>query len=275
MSSMQYRKDQTVGMPETLLKHRDLTLQLARREVADRYVGQFLGSFWAIAHPMLVMAVYLFMFAYVFKVRIGGTLEMPLDYPVYLLSGLVPWLALSEVLNKGPITVTSNASLVKQVVFPIEVLPTKTVLAATVAQATGLLVLTGYVLFTYHYLPWTFVLLPIVVAMHLTFMIGLSFFLGALGVFVRDLKDIIQVLTLIGIYLMPVLYLPTMVPSMVRPLLYLNPFSYLIWCYQDVCYFGRLEHPIAWVVTPVMAIGAFLAGSSLFRRLKPMFGNAL
>lgn len=275
MTTVQLARHNAFGMIATLLKHRDLTLQLARRDIEDRYVGQILGSFWAVAHPLLVMAVYLFMFAYVFKVRVGGTVEMPFDYTVYLLSGVVPWLALAEVLNKGPITVTANASLVKQVVFPIEVLPTKTVLAATVPQFTGLLVLTGYVLFTYHRLPWTYVLLPVVVAMHLMLMIGLSFILGALGVFIRDLKDILQVLTLIGIYLMPVLYLPAMVPSIFRPLLFVNPFSYLIWCYQDVCYFGRIDHPVAWIVTPILAVGAFFAGSRLFGRLKPMFGNAL
>lgn len=269
------RRHATLELLATLSRHRDLALQMARREVADRYVGQIFGSFWAIAHPLLVMAVYLFMFAYVFKVRVGGTSEMPLDYTVYLLSGVVPWLALAEVLNKGPVTVTANASLVKQVVFPIEVLPTKTVLAAAVPQITGLVVLTGYVLFTYHRLPWTYVLLPIVLTMHLTLMVGLSLTLGALGVFVRDLKDILQVLTLIGIYLMPVLYLPAMVPSIFRPLLYLNPFSYLIWCYQDVCYYGRIEHPVAWIVTPVMAATALLIGARLFQRLKPMFGNAL
>lgn len=269
------RRNSATEVIATLSRHRELTLQMARREIGDRYVGQILGSFWAIAHPLLVMAVYLFMFAYVFKVRVGGTREMPLDYSVYLLSGVVPWLAVAEVLNKGPVTVTGNASLVKQVVFPIEILPTKTVLAAAVPHLTGLVVLTGYVLYTQHSLPWTYALLPLVIAVHLVLMIGLSFFLGSLGVFVRDLKDILQVLTLVGVYLMPVLYLPAMVPSVFRPLLYLNPFSYLIWCYQDACYYGRIEHPVAWLITPVMAAVAFSAGARLFGRLKPMFGNAL
>ena len=258
-----------------LLKHRYLTMQMARREIADRYVGQMLGSFWAIAHPLLVMTVYLFMFAYVFDMRMGGSADLPLNYAVYLLSGVVPWLAVAEVLNKGPITVTSNASLVKQVVFPVEILPTKTVLAATVPLLIGLTVLVGYVLTMYHALPWTYVLLPLVVIMHLALMTGLSFILGALGVFVRDLKDVIQVLTLVGIYLMPVLYLPDMVPAIFRPLLYLNPFSYLIWCYQDACYFGRIAHPVAWVVTLVLAVSILWLGARLFGRLKPMFGNAL
>ncbi len=259
----------------SLHKHRHLMLELTRREIADRYVGQILGSFWVIAHPLLVMGVYLFMFAFVFKVRVGGTPDMPLDYTVYLLSGVVPWLALAEVLNKAPVSVRSNSSLVKQVVFPVEILPTKTVLASAVPLCTGLLVLTGYVLFTYGSLPWTYLLLPVVIALHLMLMIGVSLILGSLGVFVRDLKDILQVITLVGVYLMPVLYLPAMVPALFRPLLYVNPFSYLIWCYQDVCYYGRIEHPIAWVITPVMAFAALSIGGRLFGRLKPMFGNAL
>jgi lipopolysaccharide transport system permease protein len=106
-------------------------------------------------------------------------------------------------------------------------------------------------------------------------MTGIAMMLASLGVFVRDLKDVVQVLTLVGVYLVPVFYLPAMVPDTFRTLLYLNPFTYLIWCFQDVCYFGRIEHPIAWVVTPLLSVVFFAVGWRMFRRLKPLFGNAL
>jgi len=258
-----------------LVRQRRLIWAMAKREISDRYAGQMLGAVWAVAHPLLVMAVYLFVFGYVFKTRIGGTRELPLDYTTYLLAGLVPWLSIQEALNKAPVSVTSNASLVKQVVFPLEVLPIKGVLASLLPQAVSLAVLVIYVIAKFGALPGTYLLLPLVLLIQIGQMCGLSFLLSAIGVYLRDLKDIIQVVLLLGMYLLPIFYLPSMVPAMFRPLLYLNPFSYIIWCYQDVCYFGRIEHPWAWVVASALAVIFFAAGWVVFRRLKPMFGNVL
>jgi lipopolysaccharide transport system permease protein len=257
------------------MRHRQLIVAMAKREIFDRYAGQMLGAAWALAHPLIVMGVYLFMFGYVFRVRIGGTQELPLDYTTYLLAGLVPWLGLAEGINKAPTAVTSNANLVKQVVFPLEVLPIKTVLASLLAQATGLVVLVGYVAISYGSIPPTYLLLPLVVVMQFLLTVGVAYLLSAVGVFVRDLKDVVQVLTLVGVYLLPVLYLPAMVPELFRPLLYLNPLTYLIWCYHDICYFGRFEHPWAWAVMVPLSFGTFVVGSRVFHRLRPMFGNVL
>jgi lipopolysaccharide transport system permease protein len=258
-----------------LIRQRRLIWAMAKREISDRYAGQMLGAVWAIAHPLLVMAVYLFVFGYVFKTRIGGTRELPLDYTTYLLAGLVPWLSIQEALTKAPVSVTSNASLVKQVVFPLEVLPIKGVLASLLPQAVSLTVLVIYVIATFGGLHATYLLLPLVVLIQIGQMCGLSLLLAAIGVYLRDLKDIIQVVLLLGMYLLPIFYLPSMVPVMFRPLLYLNPFSYIVWCYQDVCYFGRIEHPWAWVVASALAVIFFVTGWVVFRRLKPMFGNVL
>ena len=106
-------------------------------------------------------------------------------------------------------------------------------------------------------------------------MVGVSFFLASIGVFFRDIKDFVQIFSVVGVYLMPTFYLPTLVPSVFRPLLYLNPFSYMIWCFQDLIYFGRLEHRMSWVVFPLISITVFVLGYRVFRKLRPMFGNVL
>src|SRR5262245_57714802 len=75
-----------------LIRHRQLTWDMAKREVADRYTGLVFGAFWTIGHPLVLMLVYVAVFGFVFRVRIGGTADMPLDYTAYLLAGLIPWL---------------------------------------------------------------------------------------------------------------------------------------------------------------------------------------
>jgi lipopolysaccharide transport system permease protein len=248
---------------------------MAKRDVFERYAGQLLGGAWAIAHPLLLMSVYLFIFGFVFRTRVGGTRELPLDYTAYVLSGLVPWLSIQEALNRASTAITGSASLVKQVVFPVEVLPVKSVVASLLPQAVSLTVLTAYILWSHGSLHATYALLPALVVMQVSQMIGLSLLLSAVGVYVRDLKDVVQFAMVVGIYLLPIFYLPAMVPSSFRPLLYLNPFSYLVWCYQDASYFGRFEHPWAWVVSAVLSGVVFSSGWFVFRRLRPTFGNAL
>ena len=258
-----------------LRSHWLLAVEMARRELTDKYAGQLLGAFWAIGHPLLLMMVYLFVFGYVFRVRIGGTADLPLDYPAYLLAGLIPWMNMAENLNKSPIAISNNSNLVKQVVFPVEVLPLKSVLATLPALLVSLGILVTYVLVRHQHLPWTYALLPVLIVAQVILASGLAFMLSAVGVYFRDLKDITQVSVVVGMYLLPVFYLPEMVPQLFRPLLYLNPFSYLIWCYQDACYFGRFEHPWAWLVLALMTLLSVYAGYGLFRRLKPTFGSVL
>jgi len=258
-----------------LTRHRQLTLEMARREISDRYLGQFFGVFWAFGHPLIFIGVYIFIFAVVFKVKIGGTLALPFDYTVYLLSGLIPWMGFQESMSKSSTAIVSNANLVKQVVFPIEILPVKGVLSSLMTQVIFLIFLFIYVLCMYHTLPLTSLLIPLLLLSQLLAMIGASFILSSVGAYFRDVKDLIQVFSVVGVYLIPAFYLPEYVPALFRPFLYANPFSYFIWCYQDALYFGRIDHPLAWIVFPLLSVTVFYLGYRIFRKLKIMFGNVL
>jgi lipopolysaccharide transport system permease protein len=258
-----------------LTKHRHLTWEMAKREITDRYTGQVLGTIWAILHPLTLMSIYIFIFVFVFKIKIGGTREMPLDYTTYLLSGLIPWLTCQEVMSKASTVITSNANLVKQVVFPIEILPIKTVIASLVTQSIFLVILVTYVIFSHHSLPLTYLILPILILLQSIILLGIAYILSSIGVYLKDVKDIIQVITVIGVYLLPVFYLPDQVPQLFRFLLYLNPFSYLIWCYQDLIYFGSFEHTTSWLIIIIISHINLTLGYLIFSKLKIMFGNVL
>ncbi len=258
-----------------LTRHRQLTWEMTKREISDRYAGQVFGVLWTIGHPLILMGVYIFIFAVVFKMRIGGSRELPLNYTTYLLSGLIPWMAFQESMSKGSTVIIANANLVKQVVFPIEILPVKGVIASFVTQVIYLAILVIYVLAAYHLLPLMYLLIPVLFLLQIMAMIGVSYILSSVGTYFRDLKDFVQVFCTVGVYIMPIFYLPTMVPALFRPVLYINPFSYLVWCYQDVFYFGRFEHPWAWVIFTALSLGVFYVGYRIFRKLKIMFGNVL
>lgn len=257
------------------LRHRDLIWEMARREVADRYVGQMLGMFWAFFHPIFLIGLYVFIFAFVFKQKVGGTADLPLDYTAYLLSGIVAWLSIQDGLIKSCTIITSNAALVKQTVFPLEVLVIKSMAVSLFPQLISLLLLVVYVLATHGSLQLTYLMLPLLVLVQILGMIGIAFLLAPVGAYFRDIKDLVQLFSSAGIYLLPIFYIPSWVPDLFRPFLYLNPFSYMIWCYQDALYFGRFEHPWSWAIALLLNIFLFNLGYRLFRKLKPALGNLL
>ena len=258
-----------------LTRHRQLTWEMTKREITDRYAGQTLGVFWSIGHPLILMAVYVFIFAFVFKQTIGGTRELPLDYPTYLLCGLIPWLSFQDAINKSATAITGNANLVKQVVFPIEILPVKGVITSFITQFISTIVLILYVVIKYGYIPASYALIPFIFILQIMAMIGMSYIISAIGVYFRDLKELILVFSVIGMYIMPICYLPSQAPKVFRAVFYLNPFSYLIWCYQDIFYFCRIGHWWVWAFFVVMSVSIFYFGYRIFRRLKVMFGNVL
>jgi lipopolysaccharide transport system permease protein len=265
----------TLDGTRLLLRHHRLALAMAHRELTSRYAGQALGAFWVVGHPLFQMLIFLLIFAVVFSVKIEQSVEMPRDYTVYILSGLVPWLSILPVLTASPLSIVSNSTLVKQFTFEIEVLPIKDVIITMVFWSVGIVIVIAYTLFAFHALPWTYLLLPLLLVLHVATMVGFAWLLSAISVFFRDLKDIITVLANMGVYILPVVYLPQWVPPAFKPFVYGNPLSSIIWMYQDVLYFGGIAHPFAWVVGILLALVAFSGGHRIFQRLRPMFGSAL
>lgn len=258
-----------------LKKHRALIFEMARREISDRYSGQVFGMIWAVVHPAFLMAVYFFVFNVVFKIRLQDAADLPRDYTTYLLSGLVMWLTFMEVIAKSGTTISSNSALVKQVIFPIEILAVKTVCASLLSLAVSLAVLIIYSVIKYGTPPATYLLLPVVLIFHFMAMVGVAYFLSAIGVYFRDVKDFFQLFALVNIYIMPIFYLPGMVPGAFKYFVMLNPFSAFALVYQDMLFYGAIVHPWAWVAFVILSATFFVFGYGFFKKLKPMFGNAL
>jgi lipopolysaccharide transport system permease protein len=258
-----------------LTRHWRLTVEMAKRDLLQRHAGQVFGAFWIIGHPLFLTALYLFVFAVVFKQKIGNTYELPLDYTTYILAGLVPWLTFQAALTASCSSIVANSSLVKQFVFHLEILPAKDVLASLVIWLVGIPCVIVYTLLSQYVAYAMYMLLPVVFALQVMAMIGVAFVLSAVSVFLRDLKDFVQLFTVAGVFLMPIVYLPEWVPPLFKPVIYVNPFSYMTWVYQDLLYFGRFEHPWAWLVFGAGSILVFAFGYRVFRRLKPHFSSAL
>jgi lipopolysaccharide transport system permease protein len=256
-------------------KNRRLAAAMMMRELRSRYAGQFTGAFWIVGHPLFQMLIFVFIFGIVFKQRLGGSYELPRDYTTYILSGLVPWLTFSSSLPTVCMSVIANSNLVKQFTFPTEVLPIKDIFISMIFWIVGFAIVSAYGIFVNGSLPWTYALVPVVLVLNLMLSIGIAWIMSSISVFVRDLKEITTIVVSAGIYALPVVYLPSQLPRVFRPFIAANPFSAMIWVYQDTLYFGRIEHPWAWVAFSLMAVICFAFGFRLFQLLKPFFGKAL
>jgi lipopolysaccharide transport system permease protein len=265
-----------IAAGRNLLRHRDLAFGLTRRELTTPFAGSAFGVAWVLLHPIAQMFVYLAVFTFIFGIRFETPDAGSLGYPAYVLAGLIPWMAWSAVLVGAGNSVVGSATLVKQADFPAEVLPLRTALAALVPHTVGLLVLLIYMGAVHRTALWSWLLLPAAVGLQFLAMLGFSYLLGALCVFVRDAKEIVTVFTTLGIFLVPALYTPQMVEAMPRPffwVLELNPFTHYVHVYRDTLFFGGIQHPQSWAIAAVVGVALVSLGFGAFQRLKSFFGN--
>ena len=269
----QMRGTNVFSILKSVWRNRALVREMARREMTDMHAGQAAGIIWLIVHPMFLFAVYAFLFSVVFSMRIGD--RGPTDYLVYLFSGLAPWLMTSDVFVRSSHVIVSNAAIVKKVTFPSEVLIAKTVLSSVLVQGLLFVCVLVYAVVTRGTLQWSFLLLPLVMGLHLCLLWGFALLLASLTPYFRDVPELIRIFVTINIYLVPIVYLPNMVPNSLRFIINLNPFSYLIWCYQDVIYGAGIGRPSAWLGLTLFAGAALLAGSYVFSRLRHHFSSVV
>lgn len=249
-----------------VVRNRRMVVELARRELTDLHAGQMGGAVWLVVHPLMLFAVFAFLFTLVFKVRIGNA--GPGDYLVYLFAGLSPWLLTQDVLVRSAQVMPASSGILKKVLFPMEALVAKTILASLVVQSLLFFVAITYSIIVKGMAPPSLLLLAVLGPMHLAILWGFALLVASLTPFFRDTPEILRVFVTINIYLIPVMYLPDMVPSQLRFMLSINPFSHLIWCYQDAIYFNTIAHPEAWVVTFILALCCLFGGSFVFSRLR-------
>ena len=220
------------------------------------------------------MGFYVFLFAVVFPARFGSAGSSIGSHALHILAGLVPWITFQEVLGKSTSVITGNRSLVKQIVFPIEVLPVKTVMAAFLSQLIATAVLFIFMAVTGQ-LKASLLLVPILFATQIFAMCGVCFLLSVLGAYFPDLRDIVQMFTTINLFATPILYGPRELHPVIETVLSVNPFSWMVWCYQDAYYFGYMAHPGAWIAFAIGSLLIYVCGFAVFVRIKQGLGNVI
>lgn len=239
MTSSNYRLIDPLSPYIALKRHFGLIVQMAKRDVAGRYRGSFGGLFWSFINPLLMLVIYTFVFGVIFKARWNDQTTGHLAFAVILFAGLNINTLFVECANRATTIIIENTNFVKRVVFPLETLSWSVLGAALFHLLISTIALLLIELIAKSYVPWTVVLFPIVIAAFLPFVAGVIWLLASLGVFLRDLKQAIMIITTALMFLAPIMYPMTMIPPPFRGLMYVNPLTVIALASQNVLVFGR------------------------------------
>ncbi len=253
---------------EELYRYRALIWALVGRHVRARYRGSVLGFVWSFLNPLCLIAVYTLVF------RSYIRFETEEAYPLFLLTGLLPWIWFSSGILEATASISSGGNLITKAMFPPQILPTVAVLTHLVNFLFALPILIIF-LFAFGKMPSaSLVSLPVVIFLELLLMVGLSYLFAALNVFYRDVQHVLGNIFSLMFFLTPVLYPLTTVPEKHRQLmLAVNPLAFLMEMYRTAV----LEHrfpgmlPILWVA--LLGILAFWVGNVVFNRYRESFAE--
>lgn len=216
-------------MVASFWRNRQLLGQLTRREVLGRYRGSLMGLAWSFFNPLLMLAVYTFVFSVVFNARWGtGEPTSRVQFALVLFVGVIVHGVISEGINKAPGLILGNASYVKRVIFPLEILPWVVVGSAVFHAAISLAILLLAQLLFDGGIPATALWLPLVLLPIVPMTMGLTWLLAATGVFIRDIAQLTGIITTVLMFMAPVFYPISALPEQYRKWLYLNPVTYII-----------------------------------------------
>jgi lipopolysaccharide transport system permease protein len=262
-------------MISSLWRHRELIKASTQRDVLGRYKGSVLGLLWSFFNPLFMLLVYTFVFSVVFKSRWTGGSESKTEFALILFAGLIVFNLFAECINRAPSLILSNPNYVKKVVFPLDILPFVGLLSALYHSLISLSVWLVAHLAIFGLPPLTALLLPLAMIPLLLFIMGISWALASLGVFLRDVGQFITVLTTVLMFLSPIFYPVSALPEAYRHLLYLNPLSPVIEMTRDLLYWGKLPNwadlSIYWLVTAAIA----WLGFAWFQKTRKGFADVI
>ncbi|MCJ8499399.1 ABC transporter permease [Desulfatitalea alkaliphila] len=264
------------ALAASLWGHRALILRMIRREVIGRYRGSILGLAWSFFHPLLMLAVYTFVFSVVFKARWGvGTEESRLQFALVLFAGLIIYNLFAETANRAPYLILQNVNFVKKVLFPLEILPVVAIGTALFQGLVSLIVLLLAVLLVNGAVSWTAVLCPLVLLPIVVATLGFAWVLASLGVYLRDVGQIIGIVTTIMLFVSPIFYPVSALPEAFRPWLLLNPLTFVIEQARAVLIWGELPHWRGLLLYSAVAVAAAWAGFAWFQKTRKGFADVL
>lgn len=247
----------------------ELIRNLAVRDVETRYKHSLLGLYWALINPLVMAAIFSFVFADIFHAS-----SKPIPYVVFLLTGLTFWNWFANAVTSATASITGNAQLLAKLYFPRVVLPTASVFARGIDFGFSFAILLGFILVYHVPLHWTMLLLPVALGVELFFILGISYLVAGLNVLYRDIAQLISLVMMVWMYLSPVMYQVSAVPNGLQAVLLLNPMGSILEMERDMMFTGQIDVSNL-LLSALWSLFVFGAGLRVFHKVEPMFSEVM
>jgi len=258
----------------TIWRNHGLIRTMVRRDILGRYRGSFAGMFWTVIHPLLLMLTYFFVFGIVLRARFPGD-QSRSGFALNFLAGMLPWLAFSEAAGRSANVIVEHRNFVKKLVFAVETLPVNLVAAGLVSEFFAIAVFCLFLLGVRGALDASILWLPVLLVPQILFTAGISWFLAALGVFARDLGQVIGLALTLWFFLTPICYPEASLPPSLVPLLSKNPIYVLVRGYRAIFLENHApEFSPLWKLW-MLSFAAFVLGHAWFHKLRRSFPDII
>lgn len=251
---------------------RSLVWAFVVRDLKSRYIGSFMGFFWSVIHPLVLLASYTFVFSIVFKIRMNqGAVD---NFTVFLFCGILPWLYFQDTLLRSCNSVVDQSHLIRKNLFPSEILPLTLVLSNLVTHLVGLSILLVILLYL-NTIGWAVLLVPVYLVLLIVLSLGLGWLAAALQVFLRDTIQVLTVLLVFWFWFTPIFYEMEMVPKVFRVWIEINPLSHIVEGYRSLLLENRVPDLMSLGWLTCCSLTAFGIGGFVFRHTKRDFVDVL
>jgi len=260
----------------SLRSNRGLLANLVHREIIGRYQGSMLGVLWSFLTPLLMLLVYTFFFSVVFKARWPSTTgDSKAELAIVLFAGLLIFNVFAECINRAPSLILSNVNYVKKILFPLEMLPLVTLGSAIFHFAIGFVVWLVFYAFFIGVPPATAFYLPLILLPFFLLVLGLSWLLASLGVYLRDVGQVTGSLVMVLMFLSPLFYPITALPENYRSLLRMNPLTFAIEQTRGVMIWGEALDWQGWLWQSLLSVVIAWLGYAWFQKTRKGFADVL
>ena len=253
---------------------RSLIRNFVIRDLKARYVGSFMGLFWSVIHPIVLLVSYTFVFSVIFGVRprpdTGTT-----SFPLFLFCSFLPWLYFQDVVQRSSTIIIDNSNLVTKTLFPSEILPLTILLSGFVNHLIGFAILLCIIFFTLGKVSLFILFVPVYLLLLMLFTLGLSWFVSSLNVFVRDVSQVVSVILIFWFWFTPIFYSLDQFPEKLLFLVRFNPLAHVVVGYRDCLLRMRLPDMSILAILAAVSFGVFIAGGLFFRKTKREFADIL
>lgn len=259
------------------LKHRNLLWMMISREISSRYKGSIIGALWLILIPLMMLFVYSFVFGDILNARWsdGSSSSQKGDFTLALFVGLIVFGFFADCINRAPSLIVSNVNYVKKVVFPLEIMPVVSVISSVINMSVGFLIWAFFYFYLYGSVNLTFVFFPVILLPFYIFSLGLVYLLSALGVFLRDINQVIGVIVSGLMFLSPVFYEADRFPEQYRIYIDMNPLTVPIESMRSLLMKGDLPDLLSWMVYLFFSLVIFSLSYLLFQKARRGFADVL